>query len=180
MKTRNNNSLMPTKPSLDEIISHFKMKPHIEGGFFSLFYEDPKIIRKQDLSDNFDGDRSCCNGIYFLIPKGIKTILHQLPMNEIWHFCLGDPLEIYEIDTTGQVSITTIGSELKAGHHCLHVVKKGNWFGTVSTGDYSLVTCTTSPGFKIQDFREGDRKALLKAFPYAKQIIVEFTHQTND
>lgn len=163
-------------PSIDEIITYFDMQKHIEGGFASLFYEDPGNIKKDSLPSAFDSSRPYFNGIYFLVPQGIKTLLHQLPINEIWHFCLGAPLEIYEINPKGQLTKTILGPDIRKGHKLVHIVEKGNWFGTHSLGLYTLATCTTSPGFRLQDFRKGNRDELTTIFPQLTDLIIEFTH----
>ena len=171
MSRRRNKKL----PSMDEIISHFNMKKHIEGGFGSLFYEDCGYIKKDSLPSSFDSSRPYFNGIYFLVPQGITTIFHQLPINELWHFCLGGPLEIYEITLDGKLKKTILSPDIKQDHRLAYVVEKGSWFGTQSLGEYTLVTCTTSPGFRSQDFRLGKRKELITLFPHMKDVILRFT-----
>lgn len=164
-----------SQPSTAAIIKHFKMKKHIEGGFSSLFYEDLGRIHKDSLPLDFDCERPYFNGIYFLVPQGVKTRLHQLPINEMWHFCLGDPLELYEIDASGQLKKTILGANIQEGHQLVHVVNRGNWFGSTSTGNYTLVTCTTSPGFRPQDYKDGKRSELINLFPHQKEFIIGFT-----
>lgn len=172
MNLQNNNHT----PSIEELISLLGMQKHIEGGFASLFYEDPGIITESSLPTIFGSDRPYFSGIYFLVPRGVKTLLHQLPINELWHYCLGAPLEIYEITPYGNLEKTILGPDVKNGHKLVHIVKSGNWFGTHTLGEYTLVTCTTSPGFKPQDFREGKQQDLVSIFPHLRDIIVEFTH----
>lgn len=171
MKKQLNVNLIP----IENLILHFNMQKHIEGGYASLFYEDQGIIRKSSLPAEFDSERPYFSGIYYLVPAGIKTLFHKLPINEVWHFCLGDPLKIIELLPEGKIKETVLGPDFQADQKFVHIVTKGNWFGSMSLGSYTLVTCTTAPGFKNQDFTMGNRDILISQFPQAKETIIEFT-----
>ena len=110
------------------------------------------------------------------------NLLHSCVADELWHFYLGAPLTVIELDPHSKQLIgTQLGHDLKAGQRVQHTVKGGRWFGAFFTNDYpslfplsasslpssspletstkpttkhdfSLVGCTVSPGFHFDDF----------------------------
>jgi predicted cupin superfamily sugar epimerase len=57
-------------PNIDEIIQHFSMIPHPEGGFYKRTYQSNEKIKKEALPSGFTGDRFFSTAIYYLLPKG--------------------------------------------------------------------------------------------------------------
>jgi hypothetical protein len=53
------------------------------------------------------------------------------------------------------------------------IVRKGQWFAAELSDKnyYSLVGCTTAPGFEFDDFELGDTEKLKQQFPRARDII---------
>ena len=156
-----------------EYVSHLKMLPHPEGGFFAEHYRSDLQID----SVGFGGMRSACTSIYFLLEKGNFSALHRIKSDEIWHFYDGDPLEIIEISEEGELTITHLGRNLGKGENIAYTVKAGQWFGSrvKESGLFSLVGCTVAPGFDFQDFEMPSRAYFEKEFPKLKSKIQEFT-----
>lgn len=146
--------------TVQELIKLYNLKPHPEGGYYAETFRDNNSA-----------------AIYFLLPKGAKSHLHRLSCNEIWHFYLGGPLNLIEIGPNGQVRNTILGNDISAGHKLQHVVPAGHWFGAKPDKgvEFSLIGCTTSPGFDFADLEMGKREELIKQFPNAKNIIKELT-----
>jgi uncharacterized protein len=100
--------------------------------------------------------------------------------DEIWHFYAGDPLEVIEIDPTGNLKITDIGNDFSKNQHFQHVVPAGNWFGSrvKAGGEFSLVGCTVAPGFDFADFEMATPENLLSLFPEHRSVIMDLTRST--
>jgi predicted cupin superfamily sugar epimerase len=130
--------------------------------------------------------RSFSTAIFFLVPRGSVSRLHRIRSAEVWHFYLGEPLTVYELDpTTGVEKRTLLGSDVLTGQALQHVVPAGAWFGShlaadagAAAGpaavppqgdsrDYALVGCTVAPGFDFADFEMAKRADMLEAFPHA-------------
>ncbi len=160
-----------------EIVLKFKMKPHPEGGYSSLLYEETQKIAKKCLPSEYDGDRSFWNGIYYLLPVGSKTILHRIRMTELWNFYLGCPLELYDLSPNGEVKRVLLGQDLTNGQELAYVFPKGNWIaarpGSDQMWDFSLVSCVTAPGFTFADWEKGDLNKLKKQYPKNIELITE-------
>ena len=49
---------------------------------------------------------------------------------QVWHFYLGEPMTVLEIDPgNGVLTKTVLGADVLAGQKVQHVVRAGVWFG---------------------------------------------------
>ena len=71
-----------------------------------------------------------------------------------------------------------LGKDIGKGEVLQYAVVPGRWFGAEPAPgtEYALVGCTVSPGFTFETFERGQREALLKEFPQAKDWIVRLTY----
>ncbi len=157
----------------DQIFDHFKMTPHPEGGAFVENYRSDLEVS----APGFPAPRRASTGIYFLLDRGEFSAFHRIRSDETWHFYLGGPLHIVEIDHTGRHRETILGRDIHEGQNLTHVVKAGHWFASYPSpeSDFSLVGCTVAPGFDFQDFELADRRELAQRFPEHAAIIARLT-----
>ena len=80
------------KPTIDEIVSHFNMQPHPEGGYFCETYRS--LLKFETPS----GERASSTAILFLITKDSISHFHRLTSDEGWHFYGGSPLKLLQIN----------------------------------------------------------------------------------
>jgi predicted cupin superfamily sugar epimerase len=133
-----------------EYVDRLKMLPHPEGGFYKEIFRSNQTIN----FPNFEGERSLCTSIYFLLEKGQTSALHRIKSDELWYFHDGQTLEIIELDEEGNEKITKLGKNLLKGETLQHVVPAGTWFGArlATDSEFCLVGCQVSPGFDFRDF----------------------------
>jgi predicted cupin superfamily sugar epimerase len=156
-----------------QLIQEFSLQPHPEGGYYRQTYRSQELISHEALPLRFAGARAYSTAIYYLLPRDSKSNLHKIASDEIWHFYLGDPLEIVELSPTGELRSTVLGQDVRMGQKLQHVVPAGIWFGArpVSGSEYSFVGCTVAPGFDFADFEMADRSALLALHPQLRSTI---------
>ena len=82
------------KLAVDEIVQKFDLQSHPEGGFYKETFRSPNTLPHATLDASYHGDCSTVTQIYFLLPAGTFSALHRIPMEETWHFYLGEPLEV--------------------------------------------------------------------------------------
>lgn len=72
---------------------------------------------------------------------------------EIWHFHAGAPLLLrIAADAAGPARSLRLGGDVLAGDAPQAIVPAHHWQAAASTGAYSLVSCTVSPGFRFEGF----------------------------
>lgn len=159
------------------LIDKLRLLPHPEGGYYKEAYRSAESIEAGALPGRFGGTRSFATSIYFLIEKGNFSALHKIKSDETWHFYEGDPLEVIEINSEGELKTTLVGNKPEEGQLFQYTVKANTWFGSrvKQGGSYSLVGCTVAPGFDFKDFELGARNQLIKMFPRHEDLISQMT-----
>ncbi|MFW5881789.1 MAG: cupin domain-containing protein [Roseicyclus sp.] len=130
--------------SADEIIETLGLEPHPEGGHY-----------RQTWAAGNDGrpdERPVGTCIYFLLRAGEASHWHRVDAAEIWLFHAGAPL-VLSISATeaGPAEDCLLSPDLRAGRPQI-VVPEGHWQAARTTGDYTLVSCTVSPGLRFEGF----------------------------
>ncbi len=158
-------------------IEKLGLKPHPEGGHFRETYRAPVTIPQVALPDVFNGGRSACTGIYFLLAGQEFSAFHRLAADEMWHFYAGAAITVHMIDREGKHTEFAVGPNAEKGEQFQVVVPAGFWFGScLSEPDaFALVGCTVSPGFDFADFELADRGALLREYPQHSGLIERLT-----
>ena len=158
----------------DEIKSLLKLEPHpCEGGFFRQTYVAAERV---ELSR---GPRSVGTAIYYLLEPGTFSEMHCLASDEVFHFYLGDPVEMLQLFPDGSSAIFTLGQNLQAGQQVQLVVPAGVWQGArlVGDGKFALLGCTVTPGFDYADYRGGSYAELADKWPTEAERIESLTQK---
>jgi len=163
------------KIEFEKYVDELGLQPHPEGGWYREVYRSNETHPFGD--GDFPSGRNICTAIYFMIAKGNFSAFHKIKSDETWHFYAGDPLEVVEIDTAGNLKKTLIGNDIAKGNVFQYTVPAGAWFASrvYSGGDFSLVGCTVAPGFDFRDFEMAEREKLIGDFPSHKTTIEELT-----
>ena len=164
----------------EQIISLLNLKPHPEeGGYFSETYRASESIPNQALPDRYDGKRSIATAIYYFLTPVSFSAIHQLLTDEIFHFYLGDPVEMLQLWPDGSGKIVMLGTDLLRGMLPQIIVPRGVWMGgrLHPGGRFALLGTTVSPGFEFSDYISGQRKALVDAYPQFRDLIVSLTKE---
>ena len=85
--------------------------------------------------------------------KNEKSHWHRLKKNEILHFYLGKPLEVF----TSIDGIDYNSFSLGLNNNFIFTVHSNTWFAMRSTGSFSLIGCTVAPAFEFEDFELAPR-----------------------
>ena len=148
-----------------------------EGGFFRETYRSEVRIPASALPPVYSGPRHAGTAIYFLLTPDTVSLIHRLPGDEIFHFYLGDPVEMLQLHPNGKAYSIIIGSDLERGMQLQVVVPAGVWQGSrlVAGGRFALMGTTMAPGFEFEDFEAGNRAVLLRQFPEYADLIRALT-----
>lgn len=124
----------------EEIIARLSLTPHPEGGHY-----------RQTWSATNEG-RATGTCIYFLLKQGERSDWHRVDATEIWLYHAGAPLVLDMAPTVdGPARAHLLTPDLSQGEPQL-IVPKHHWQRARSTGEYTLVSCTVSPGFTFDGF----------------------------
>ena len=124
----------------EEIIARLGLEPHPEGGHY----------RETWVAENAGRPSATC--IYFLLKAGEVSHWHRVDAAEIWLFHAGAPLVLsVAAHEAGPARDFWLTPDLAVGAPQL-VVPAHHWQSARSGGDWTLVSCAVSPGFRFQGF----------------------------
>jgi predicted cupin superfamily sugar epimerase len=156
----------------DEIKTLLNLTPHpVEGGSYRRTYTSRATVELPR------GVRAQSTAIYYLLDAGTFSEMHILESDEMFHFYLGDPVEMLQLWPDGSSQIMTLGPDLESGQHVQVLVPAGVWQGTrlVGGGKIALLGCTVTPGFDFADYRSGSYEELAGRWPEQADRIRKLT-----
>ena len=115
--------------------------------------------------------------IYYLLTPETFSAFHRLPGDELFHFYLGDPVELFELAADGAISRTVLGTAIEVGERPQHVVSGNRWQGSrlVAGGRFALLGTTMAPGFDFADYEHGCCDVLTRTHPDHRDVINALT-----
>lgn len=124
-----------------QIIETLGLVPHPEGGHYAETWR-------------VEGEgRPSGTAIYFLLQAHEYNHWHKVDATEIWHFHAGAPLVLSLSATdSGPAQDHLLGPQLDAGQRPQVIVPPHHWQKARTMGDWTLVSCTVSPGFEFDKF----------------------------
>ena len=149
----------------EEVIKHFDLQPlTMEGGYFRQNYRS---------TERLPSGKPIGTAIYFLLTPDTFSRLHKLPTDEVYHFYLGDPVELLVLRPDGKGEKIILGKDFERGMHLQFAVPAGCWQGSrlLPCGSWALLGTTMAPGFTDDDFISAQSDVLLEQYPqYEKEI----------
>lgn len=146
---------MPELPAdLADLAARYGLEPlPEEGGLFRRTWAGPA-----DASGRPAGSAI----IALFGPGDLFSAMHRLPIDEVWHFYRGDPLELLLLDPSGSSRVETLGPEAVQ-----LTVPAGTWMGAqvAADGRWALCGTTMAPGFVPADYEGGDPDELAARYP---------------
>jgi predicted cupin superfamily sugar epimerase len=164
-------------PTAQELIALLNLQPHPkEGGFFRETYRAEDRFAAVQLPHRYGGERSASTAIFYLLTPDTYSAVHRLASDEIFHFYLGSPVRMLQLDPGGSKEIV-LGQNLLAGQQVQVLAPRGVWQGSLLEpgGDFALLGCTVAPGFDYADYEHGNRAELLAQFPQHAELIRRLT-----
>lgn len=149
----------------------------MEGGYFAETYRSAEIISQECLQRRYSSARSVGTAIYYLLEPNTFSELHRVASDEIFHFYLGDPVEMLQLWPDGSGKRVLIGTDIESGMAPQVIVPHGVWQGArlLAGGTFALLGCTVSPGFEYADYENGSRSLLCAAYPEFRDVIGALT-----
>ena len=162
----------------DEIKTLLKLEPHpVEGGYFRRTYTSKLNVEVN--REGISAPRAMGTAIYYLLEPGTFSEMHVLSSDELFHFYLGDPVEMLQLWPDGRSEVVVLGPELAAGQHVQLLVPAGVWQGTrlIGDGKVALLGCTVIPGFDFADYMNASYKELAEKWPEMADTIRKLTRK---
>jgi predicted cupin superfamily sugar epimerase len=123
------------------IIDRLDLAPHPEGGHYRETWACPSA----------EG-RAQATCIYFLLAAGERSHWHKVDADELWLWHAGAPLTLrIAADASGPARNHLLSGDPARGAPQI-CVPAHHWQAAETTGDWTLVSCVVSPGFRFDGF----------------------------
>ena len=175
-------------PTSEEIIKHLNLQKHPEGGYFSETFRS-----RETTADPLRGNRAYSTAIYYMLTANTFSEMHRLITDEIFHFYLGDPVEMLHLYPDGTGKRVILGTDITQGMLPQVLVPAGVWQGSrlfpggknpgknrgknEDKNGYALMGTTMAPAFEYSDYLSGDRTELIRQYPEFKDLIIALTRK---
>ncbi len=140
--------------SIDEIVRTLELTPHPEGGYYRRTYknaEGPAMPGSEPTGEN----RGFASAIYYLqMPD--YSLWHRTDGDELWFWHAGAPMKLEIRNANGTASAQILGLDMAANQQPQLMVPGEQWQRGKSLGDWTLVSCSVSPGFLFETYELED------------------------
>ncbi len=168
-----------TELSAADIIRHFDLKPlPVEGGYYRVTYTGDLRLPASVLPPYIGSERPAKSVIYYLLTADTISRLHRLEIDEMWHFYLGDGVDLFLFGTEDDYTKIELGHALLDGQTVQAVVPAHSWFGArlQTGGSWALMACTLAPAYSDEDFSlpdDAEFASLLARYPAQQHLLHE-------
>lgn len=162
-----------------DIIRLFDLRPlPVEGGYFRETYTGHLQLPASVLPSSIRSERPVKSVILYLLTAEMQSRLHRLESDEVWHFYLGDGVDLHVFGIDVDYTRIELGHDLLDGQTVQAVVPAHSWFGArlQSGGSWALMACSLAPAYSDDDFSlpdDAEFDDLLARFPCQRAILHE-------
>jgi predicted cupin superfamily sugar epimerase len=153
--------------SADEIRSLLQLEPNATCGFVRVTFRSKEAIAPGGLPAPFADGRPLGSALYFLVTPGAPVRLHRIRNDQLYHYYLGDPLELFLLHADGTSERVIVGPDLRKGER-VQLLIPGNTFHTarlLGKGRWFLGASTEWPGVVPADVEIGNLDELAAKYP---------------
>src|SRR5436309_7379975 len=99
----------------DEVRNLLKLEPYATCGFVRVTFMSKERIASGGLPAPFAAGRPLGSALYFMVTPGAPVRLHRIRNDQLYHYYLGDPLEVLMLRVDGTTERVVVGPDLRGG-----------------------------------------------------------------
>ena len=151
-----------------EVTNLLGLEPNATCGSVRVTFVSKMLVARNGLPAPFADGRPLGSALYFLVTPDAPVRPHRIRNDQLYHYYLGDPLEVFLLHADGTSDRVIVGPDIAAGQR-LQLLIPGNTFHTgrlVSDGEWFLGGSTEWPGVEpTKDVEIGDVETLADEHP---------------
>src|SRR6266568_3510921 len=168
----------------DEVRTLLKLEPHATCGFVRVTFISEKRIGPGGLPPPFASGRPAGSALYFMVTPDAHVRLHRIRNDQLYHYYLGDPIEVLMLHGDGTSEHVVVGPNLRGGQ-LVQLLIPGNTFHTArvipeSVRGWFLAASTEWPAVEPADVEIGDLEALAAKYPDVADDLRVFQQGSGD
>ncbi len=163
----------------DDIRTLLKLEPHATCGFVRATFISEKRIAPGGLPAPFADGRPAGSALYFMVTPGAPVRLHRIRNDQLYHYYLGDPIEVLMLYIDGTTERAVVGPDLRGGQR-VQLLIPGNTFHVIRQRHWFLGASTEWPGVEPADVEIGDIDTLAAKYPQVADDLRTFSTPVGD
>ncbi len=154
----------------DEVRELLKLEPNATCGFVRELFVSKLTIAAGGLPAPFADGRPLGSALYFMVTPTAPVHLHRIRNDQLYHYYLGDPIELFLLHADGTSERIVVGPDIRAGQR-VQLLIPGNTFHTARLlpadhGRWFLGASTEWPGVVVSsDVEIGNLDKLAAQYP---------------
>ena len=151
----------------DEIRKLLDLEPNATCGFVRLTFLSKQSIAAGGLPAPFADGRPLGSALYFMVTPVAPVRLHRIRNDQLYHYYLGDPIELLLLHADGGTERIILGPDLRGGQRVQQLIP-GNTFHTarlIGRRRWFLGASTEWPGVVPADVEIGNLDELAAKYP---------------
>jgi predicted cupin superfamily sugar epimerase len=160
----------------EEVRALLALESNVTCGLVRETYRSAQPIAPGGLPAPFAEGRPLGSALYFMVTPQAPVKLHRIRNDQIYHYYLGDPLEVLLLHGDGSAEHVIVGPDLR-GLQRVQLLIPGDTFHTarvIGRLAWFLGTSTEWPGVIPADVEIGDVDALAAKYPKAAADLRSF------
>ncbi|MGA9601838.1 MAG: cupin domain-containing protein [Methylocystis sp.] len=165
---------MSSELSANEIVELLDLEPNATCGFVRITFVSKQTLAGDALPAPFARSGPLGSGLYFLVTPTAPVRPHRIRNDQLYHYYLGDPLELFLLHGDGSTERVVVGPDLKGGQRVQFFIP-GDTFHTarlLEGGRWYLGASTEWPGVVPEDVEIGDIEELVKRYPSVAAVLL--------
>jgi uncharacterized protein len=158
---------MTDELTANEICTLLKLEPNATCGFVRLTFVSAQTIAVGGLPAPFADARPLGSALYFMVTPAAPVRLHRIRNDQLYHYYLGDPIELFLLHAGGRAERIIVGPDLRSGHRVQLLISGGTFHAArlVGSGHWFLGASTEWPGVVPADVEIGNIDELARDYP---------------
>jgi uncharacterized protein len=160
--------------SAEEIIALLHLTRHPTCGFVTQTYCSQQCI---PADAGLQVTRPFGSVLYFLVTPDAPTVMHRIKSDQMYHYYLGDPLEVLLLYPDGNAAHVTVGVDFRGGMRPQVLIPAGTFHMSrvAAGGRYALLGTSEWGRVEPGDVEKGNAEELMTRYPSFAQAIRSFT-----
>lgn len=177
-----NGNAMTSELTANEIVNLLHLEPNATCGFVRVTFVSKQALATGTLPSPFERSGPLGSGLYFLVTPDAPVRLHRIRNDQLYHYYLGDPLELFLLHADGSTERIVVGPDLRDRQH-VQVFIPGSTFHTarlLGRGRWFLGASTEWPGVAPADVEIGDLEELAMKYPDVAAVLRSIATSVKD
>src|SRR6266480_3553713 len=103
------------------------LEPNATCGFVRITYVSPQSIAAGGLPSPFGDGRPVGSALYFMVTPIAPVRLHRIRNDQLYHYYLGHPIELFLLHGGGRAERIIVGPDLRGGQRVQQLIPGGTF-----------------------------------------------------